>query len=102
MSELKDLLINISEEKRNKVIPSNIKKGVSMFGIDGNYEGEVSVDEYNRVVNDMWKYYNNWHEAQEKVNKLEEQIETEYKPLITELGEIGDKVQEINGEGVLK
>lgn len=39
MSELKDTLINISEEVRTKVIPENIKAGISMFGVDGDYLG---------------------------------------------------------------
>ena len=39
MSELKEALINISEEVRTKVIPENIKAGISMFGVDGDYLG---------------------------------------------------------------
>lgn len=39
MSELKDTLINISEEVRTKVIPENIKIGVNIFGINGVYTG---------------------------------------------------------------
>ena len=31
MSELKTFLINISEEKRTKIIPENIKKGCKNF-----------------------------------------------------------------------
>lgn len=102
MSDLKQTLINIAEEKREKIKPENIKKGVNIFGVDGTYEGDVSVDEYNRVVNDMWRYYNQANELQKQVTKLEEQIESQVEPLITELGEVGDKVKEINGEGVTK
>lgn len=39
MSELKEALINISEEVRTKVISENIKAGISMFGVDGDYLG---------------------------------------------------------------
>lgn len=41
MSELKEALINISEEKRNKIIPENIKSGVQIFNVVGNYEGQT-------------------------------------------------------------
>ena len=40
MSELKDTLINISEEIRTKIIPENIKAGVNIFNVEGDYEGE--------------------------------------------------------------
>lgn len=39
MSELKDLLVNISEEVRTKVIPENIKAGVQIFDVEGEYSG---------------------------------------------------------------
>lgn len=39
MSELKDALINISEEVRTKVIPENIKAGVQIFDTEGEYTG---------------------------------------------------------------
>ena len=102
MSDLKQTLINIAEEKREKIIPENIKKGVNIFGVVGTYGGEVNEDEYNRVVDDMWRYYNQANELQKQVTKLEEQIASQVEPLITELGEVGDKVKEINGEGVAK
>ena len=38
MSTLKDFLINISEEKRTKIIPENIKKGVKIFDVVGTLE----------------------------------------------------------------
>ena len=38
MSELKEALINISEEKRTKIIPENIKKGVKIFDVEGTLE----------------------------------------------------------------
>ena len=39
MSELKEALINISEEVRTKVIPENIKAGVQIFDTEGEYTG---------------------------------------------------------------
>lgn len=39
MSELKETLKNIAEEKRNKIIPENIKEGIEIFDVVGNYSG---------------------------------------------------------------
>lgn len=39
MSELKEALINISEEVRTKVIPENIKAGIQIFDTEGEYTG---------------------------------------------------------------
>ena len=39
MSELKNTLINISEEVRTKIIPENIKVGVQIFDTEGEYTG---------------------------------------------------------------
>ncbi len=39
MSELKEALINISEEVRTKIIPENIKAGVQIFDVGGEYTG---------------------------------------------------------------
>lgn len=44
MSELKETLLNIAEEKRNKIIPENIKSGVQIFDVVGVYEGEGGSD----------------------------------------------------------
>ena len=46
MSELKEALINISEEVRTKVIPENIKAGVQIFDVEGTYLGENSNDAF--------------------------------------------------------
>lgn len=35
MSELKQILTNIAEETRTKIIPDNIKEGVTIFGVEG-------------------------------------------------------------------
>lgn len=35
MSELKQILTNIAEETRTKIIPGNIKQGVTVFGVEG-------------------------------------------------------------------
>ena len=42
MSELKDMLINISEEKRTKIIPENIKAGVQVFDVTGSYTSDAN------------------------------------------------------------
>lgn len=39
MSELKNVLGDISQEKEQKIIPENIKSGVTIFGVEGTYEG---------------------------------------------------------------
>lgn len=50
MSELKDTLINISEEVRTKIIPENIKEGVSIFGVNGNVTGgSGGADEWEEI-----------------------------------------------------
>lgn len=46
MSELKDNLTQILQEKQEKIIPENIKKDVQIFNITGTYEGEDSVNNY--------------------------------------------------------
>lgn len=43
MTELEQNLNTILEEKQTKIIPENIKKGVTIFGINGNYgENEIT------------------------------------------------------------
>lgn len=44
MSELKETLINITEEKIAKIIPSNIKEGVQIFDVVGEYKGRDMSD----------------------------------------------------------
>lgn len=39
MSELRETLINITEEKNAKIIPANIKEGVQIFDVVGEYKG---------------------------------------------------------------
>ena len=39
MTELETKLSQILEEKQNKIIPENIKKGIQIFNIEGTYEG---------------------------------------------------------------
>lgn len=39
---LKDNLQQILQEKQTKIIPENIKSGVTIFGITGTYTGESS------------------------------------------------------------
>lgn len=42
MTELEAKLSQILEEKQNKIIPENIKKGIQIFDIEGTYEGDTS------------------------------------------------------------
>lgn len=44
MSELKDALINISEEVRTKVIPENIKAGTKIFNVEGMLKDSYDAD----------------------------------------------------------
>lgn len=44
MSELRETLINITEEKNAKIIPSNIKEGVQIFDVVGEYKGRDMSD----------------------------------------------------------
>lgn len=42
---------DILTEKQNKIIPENIKKGVTIFDILGNYDSFLTEQEYNEAVN---------------------------------------------------
>lgn len=53
MSELKDLLVNITEEKREKIIPENIKKGVTIFDVEGTVTEGVDTSDANAVPADI-------------------------------------------------
>lgn len=53
MSELKDLLINITEEKREKIIPENIKAGVTIFDVIGTHEGGADTSDANATKDDI-------------------------------------------------
>ena len=44
MSELQNKLNSILEEKMNKILPNNIKKGVKIFDVNGAYEGTDTSD----------------------------------------------------------
>ena len=44
MTGLEENLIAIQDEKNKKIIPANIKNGVEIFGIVGNYEGVTITD----------------------------------------------------------
>ena len=45
MEELEQNLNAILEERINKIIPENIKAGVTIFGVEGNYSnGEGGLD----------------------------------------------------------
>ena len=47
MSELKDNLNEMLLIKKQKIIPKNIKKGVEIFGVEGNFEGGIL---YNALI----------------------------------------------------
>jgi hypothetical protein len=53
LSELKDLLINITEEKRKKIIPENIKAGVRIFDVEGAVTEGVDTSDANAVPADI-------------------------------------------------
>ena len=42
MSQLKEYLISLLDEKKEKIKPENIKKGVTIFGVTGTYEGNTA------------------------------------------------------------
>ena len=42
MSELQDNLLNIKQEKDTKILPGNIKKGITIYNITGTLEGGAS------------------------------------------------------------
>lgn len=42
MSELKQILTNISEEKNTKIIPENIKVGVNVFNVEGTFTSDAT------------------------------------------------------------
>lgn len=50
-SELRNVLNSIYVEKETKIIPENIKKGIKIFDIEGEYQ-EVPFDVHNKVVED--------------------------------------------------
>lgn len=49
MSELKNVLINITEEKRTKIIPDNIKEGVTIFGVTGTHKDGIDTTDADAV-----------------------------------------------------
>ena len=57
MSELKQTLINISEEKQAKITPENIKAGVQAFDVTGTFTADATATEYD-IVKDKTAYVN--------------------------------------------
>ena len=55
MSELKDYLINIVNEKAEKIIPSNIKKGIKIFEIEGELEGGIDTSDATATAEEIVK-----------------------------------------------
>ena len=45
MSELENKLKEIINEKNTKILPENIKAGVTILGVTGTYTGEISTNE---------------------------------------------------------
>lgn len=55
MTELREKISNVLEEKNAKIIPENIKAGVTIFDVEGTYEGEEGLDtsDATATVNDI-------------------------------------------------
>lgn len=53
MSELKQFLIDILSEKKNKIISENIKKGVTIFDIEGNLESGIDTSDATATAEDI-------------------------------------------------
>ena len=49
MTELEQCLSHILQEKNEKLLPENIRKGVTIFGVTGTYEGNTSLNEGGEV-----------------------------------------------------
>lgn len=71
MSELKTFLINISEEKRAKIIPENIKKGVTIFDIEGNLESGIDTSDATATAADIIKGQTAYVKGQKVTGTLE-------------------------------
>lgn len=50
MTELRKQINNIVEEIRTKIIPENIKEGVTIFGVEGTLKIETDEEVLNRVL----------------------------------------------------
>lgn len=44
MASLKDILIEIKEDKDKNLKPENIKAGITILGVTGTYAGETTVE----------------------------------------------------------
>lgn len=77
MSELKTFLINISEEKRTKIIPENIKKGVKIFDVIGTLETTI-----------------------EEEGPSKEELQARIAELEVEIAEANIIIDQLNGEEV--
>lgn len=51
MSLTLNLSQDILNEKQNKIIPNNIKKGITIFGVNGNCEGVMTQEEFDNAIN---------------------------------------------------
>lgn len=72
MSELKQILINISEEKNTKILPENLKAGVEAFGVQGNFTADATATSAD-IAKDKTAYVNG-----EKVTGVMETTESNY------------------------
>lgn len=76
MTELRELLINISEEKQTKILPENLKVGVEAFGVTGNFTSDADATAAD-ILKDKTAYVNG-----EKIIGTKEQASGEYNAVV--------------------
>lgn len=94
MSELKQTLINISEEKQAKIIPENLKVGVEAFGVTGNFTSDATATSQD-ILKDKTAYVN----GEKVVGTLEKETTDNLKlttantiPVLSDAGTVQIKI----------
>ena len=73
MTELEQNLLQILKEKAEKVIPENIKAGVTILGVTGTYTGENSEEQEEFMEEEINETIaNEFAEEVEETNEVEE------------------------------